>query len=204
MSEKDQDTEQRIKQAASKIFHQKGFAATTTRDIAQASDTNLALVNYYFRSKKKLYETIMLETLQSFFSDVVLVLNDESTSLKEKVSDAVNAYMDTLTENQNMAPFILNAVRENPVEYLARIGLLDRLKDSSFLKQFQESQIKGEIPPINPLHFMLNLLGLTVFPFIAQPMVSAVSGLTKDLYYDMIQERRRLIPLWIESMLRIS
>ena len=204
MTVKDQDTEQRIKEAARKIFQEKGFAATKTRDIAEASNTNLALVNYYFRSKKQLYETIMFETLQSFFSGVVIVLNDESTSLKEKVHGFVNTYMDTLTEHHNMAPFILNAVRNNPEEYLAKIGLLEKVKGSSFIRQFQESVQNGEIPPINPLHFMLNLIGLTVFPFLAQPMVSAATGFPKPFYYEMIQERRRLIPLWIDSMLSVS
>ena len=41
-------TEQKIIEAAQKIFTQKGFAATRTRDIAEESGINLALINYYF------------------------------------------------------------------------------------------------------------------------------------------------------------
>ena len=44
-SEKHQDTEQRIKEAASKMFHEKGFAATKTRDIAEAARPSVRVRN---------------------------------------------------------------------------------------------------------------------------------------------------------------
>ena len=47
-------------------------------------------------------------------------------------------------------------------------------------------------------------MGLVVFPFIAQPMVSAASGIPKDDYLEMLQERKRLIPLWVEAMLTVK
>ena len=50
----DLTTEQKIAAAARKIFTQKGYAATKTRDIAEEAGINLALVNYYFGSKENL------------------------------------------------------------------------------------------------------------------------------------------------------
>lgn len=204
MSKKEQDTELKIKEAARQIFQEKGFAATKTRDIAEKSGINLALLNYYFRSKKKLFNIIMLETMQSFFSGLVTILNDENTSLKEKMERFVSYYIDLLAENNNVATFILNSVRENPDEFVSKIGLLDRAKDSVFVKQFQAAIIKGEAPPINPIHFMLNLMGLVVFPFIAQPMIATVTGMSNDFYLEMMEERKRLIPLWIEAMFSVK
>jgi AcrR family transcriptional regulator len=52
----DTTTEAKIKNAARVVFHKKGFAATRTRDIAEEAGINLALLNYYFRSKEKLFE----------------------------------------------------------------------------------------------------------------------------------------------------
>lgn len=49
---KDQSTEQKIIEAARTVFTKKGFAATRTRDIADEAGINLALLNYYFGSKK--------------------------------------------------------------------------------------------------------------------------------------------------------
>ena len=49
-------TEQKIVEAARKIFTQKGYAATKTRDIAEEAGINLALLNYYFGSKENLFK----------------------------------------------------------------------------------------------------------------------------------------------------
>ena len=204
MPKKELDTENKIKEAARKVFQEKGFAATKTRDIAAAADINLALVNYYFRSKKKLFDLIMIETMQSFFSGVITIFNAEETSLKEKVSIFASHYIDLLSKNHNVAPFIINSVRDSPEEYISKIGIMDKARHSVFVKQFGEGVMKGEIPPINPIHFILNLMGLVVFPFIAQPMISVVTGIEKDSFFEMIQDRKRLIPLWIESMLTVK
>jgi len=204
MSKKEQDTENKIKEAARVVFQEKGFAASKTRDIAEEADINLALLNYYFRSKKKLFDIIMLETLQDVFSGVVSILEDKQTSLNEKIVSLVNHYIDILTENINMASFIINTVRDHPNEYISKIGMLDSIKNSLFIEQFKEAKLKGEIPPINPIHFLLNLMGLIVFPFIAQPIISSAINIQKNDFFEIIQERKRLIPLWIESMLSVQ
>ena len=77
---KDNNTEARIKEAARIVFLNKGFAATRTRDIAEEAGINLALLNYYFRSKQKLFNLIMLDALKIFLSSIYDVIND--TQLK--------------------------------------------------------------------------------------------------------------------------
>lgn len=51
---RDLSTEEKILKAATKVFTEKGYAGTRTRDIAEEAGINLALLNYYFRSKEKL------------------------------------------------------------------------------------------------------------------------------------------------------
>ena len=75
------ETEIKIKTAAKSLFLEKGYSARTTRDISKESEVNLALLNYYFTSKKKLFEIIMLETFYDFISKMVEVYNDEKSSL---------------------------------------------------------------------------------------------------------------------------
>src|SRR6187431_1800804 len=92
----DLDTEAKIKNAARVVFHKKGFAATRTRDIAEEAGINLALLNYYFRSKEKLFNIIMLETFSGFIKSIVVVFNDETTTLENKMESIANAYIDLL------------------------------------------------------------------------------------------------------------
>lgn len=49
------DTRQRLLNAAGKVFAEKGFTATTIREICNAAEANIASVNYYFGDKERLY-----------------------------------------------------------------------------------------------------------------------------------------------------
>jgi TetR/AcrR family transcriptional regulator, regulator of cefoperazone and chloramphenicol sensitivity len=56
ISEKqDHDAQTRLLEAASDVFAEKGFRDATIVDICERARTNIAAVNYYFRSKEKLY-----------------------------------------------------------------------------------------------------------------------------------------------------
>src|SRR5690606_19330293 len=92
----DTSTEEKIKNAARLVFNQKGYAGTRTRDIAEQAGINLALLNYYFRSKQKLFDLIMLETMQDFIQSMKTVFNDKNTSLQSKVEAVASRYIDLL------------------------------------------------------------------------------------------------------------
>jgi AcrR family transcriptional regulator len=49
------NTQARVLEAASTLFAAKGFRGTTVADICRHAGANIAAVNYYFGSKKKLY-----------------------------------------------------------------------------------------------------------------------------------------------------
>ena len=77
------NTELKIRDAAKLLFLKKGYSATTTRDIAKESQINLALLNYYFTSKRRLFEIIMFETLYDFLNKMVEVYNDKETTIRK-------------------------------------------------------------------------------------------------------------------------
>ena len=53
----------RLLRTALKLFAQKGFAKTSTREIAQAAGTNLAAIAYYFGDKTGLYSACFSEPM---------------------------------------------------------------------------------------------------------------------------------------------
>ena len=55
------DPRRRILNAAGPIFAEKGYEATTVREICQAAGVNLAAVNYYFGGKERLYGEALRE-----------------------------------------------------------------------------------------------------------------------------------------------
>lgn len=195
--ELDNSTEEKIKEAARKLFMQKGFAATKTRDIAAEADINLALLNYYFRSKEKLFELIIRERLQQFIQGIKLVFNDESTTFYEKIETLAVHYIDMLSEQPDLPLFILSELRAQPLQVLNKLGVKDFLMSSVFIKQLFEEMKAGNITPVHPLHFMANLMGSLVFPFVASPILKGITEMDQETFNNLMQERKKLVPQWI-------
>lgn len=199
---KDSTTEEKIKTAAKTVFYKKGFAATRTRDIAEEAGLNLALLNYYFRSKAKLFEIIMTETFTGFIGSMKVILNDEKTSLEQKVITIAERYIDFISVEPEIPTFILTEIRNNPEELLKKLPIKEIVNDSVFIKQFQEAVQNKEITEPNPLHFLMNLLGLVVFPFIVKPIIMGSRNLKTEQFHALMQERKKKIPIWINMMFK--
>ncbi len=197
-------TEEKIKEAARKLFTQKGFAAVRTRDIADEAGINLALLNYYFRSKQKLFDIIMLENFRKFLHIVSGRVLDDSLTLEEKIALLVDIEIDMLTQNPDLPLFVLNEIRVNPNKIAMEMHSGDVPGVSRLLAQLISANGSGEAPQMQPLHFLANLIGLTVFPFVGRPMLQKITGVDEDAFYKMMQERKKLIPIWIKAILNCS
>lgn len=191
---KDISTEEKIKEAARIVFTRKGFAATRTRDIAEEAGLNLALLNYYFRSKEKLFHLIMEEKFEQFFGTIARLLNDEGSSLEEKVQAVANDYIDMLLQNPDLPIFVLSEIKNNPGLFSDRIA--GKLMTSKFYEQL--SSIR---PDINVFHFILNLLSMIIFPILAEPIITRTEAFKSGEFKKFVLERKKMIPIWFNTIL---
>ncbi len=200
---KDGSAEEKIKEAARKLFTQKGFAAVKTRDIAEAAGINLALLNYYFRSKQKLFDIIMMENLQQFIQGSVFkIISDGELPFEEKIEKIVMSYIGMLTKNPDLPFFILNEMKSNPAQFGAKMETVLAPMRVSFLRELQQAADAGKMAPMHPFHFIANLIGLTVFPFIARPLLQRVTNVNNQEFAALIEERKKLVPQWMNSLLQ--
>jgi len=197
----DATTHQKIKTAARMVFHQKGYAATRTRHIAEAAGINLALLNYYFKSKEQLFNLIMLETFTELVATIKEIVTNPNTSLHQKVSNLVATYIDQLLQEPQIPLFIVSEIRNNPQILVNTLQVPNIIFQSAFARQYAQSVQNGSIAPLPIMHFLMNLLGFTVFPFIAQPMLQTIGSLTPEQFTQMMQERKQLIPKWVAALL---
>jgi len=198
----DINTEAKIKAAARVVFHKKGFAATRTRDIAEEAKINLALLNYYFRSKEKLFELIMFETVTGFMQNMGIVFNDETTTLEKKIQLVAENYIDTITAEPEIPLFIMSELRSHGAGFLDKLPTANAILQSTFIKQYEEAVKNGKITDVNPLHFLMNVMGLVIFPFISSPMLKKIGKLSDRQFDKLMQERKKLIPVWIKAMFK--
>lgn len=198
VAEKGPSTEEKIKEAARVVFTRKGFAATRTRDIAEEAGMNLALLNYYFRSKEKLFELIMMEKMSNFFGAIVPIFNNNDLSLEEKIANISGNYIDLLMDNPDLPIFVLSELRLNTGQFVTKLPI-QRLSDSSMMKQIRERR-----PELHPSQFLMNVLGLTVFPFIMKPVLEQSGLLSERAFQVQMAQRKKLIPKWVKAMLKAS
>jgi len=198
----DTSTEEKIKNAARTVFYKKGYAAARTRDIAEEAGINLALLNYYFRSKEKLFNIIMTETLSGFIQRMIVVLNDETTTLEKKTELIASKYIDLIIKEPEVPTFIISEIRNNPDMLLEKIPLKEIVNKSIFFKQHQKALEGNESIESNPLQFLMNLMGLIVFPFIAKPLIMGISGINTEAFNQMMLERKKMIPVWIKTIMK--
>lgn len=203
VKEKPLSAELRIKEAARKVFTQKGYAAARTRDIAEEAGMNLALLNYYYRSKEKLFELVMLESIKDFFLGLTGILNNPDTGLGEKLELLADSYISMLIREPNFPLFMLSELQANPDKLIELTGTKDFMNKSVFFQQMAVHLKKNKMN-FSPMHVVMNMIGITVFPFIGKPMIKLMSGIKDKEFLQLMEERRKLIPVWMKAMFKIN
>jgi len=189
---KDVTTEEKIIQAARVLFTNKGYAATRTRDIAEAAGINLALLNYYYRSKEKLFHIVMSENRAQLFSVIFPIVNNHSLSLEEKISLLIENYIDLLLRYPELPMFVFHEIKSRPEFFKNQLQVKAILQQSSLVKQ-----MRAHNPDIEPVQFIVSLLGMTIFPFVAKQILFQDA----EQFRVMMEERKKLVPQWAMAIL---
>lgn len=94
MSINDLDTTRdRIVEAAGQIFAERGFDATTVRDICQRAEANIAAVNYYFGDKQRLYVEAVVRAHRWRMERAKLPDWPANTSPQKKLADFIRTFI---------------------------------------------------------------------------------------------------------------
>lgn len=165
-------TEEKIKEAARKIFLQKGFAGTKIRDIAEEANINIALLNYYFRSKEKLFDAIFNEALAELLSGMLSILDDRSLSFEEKIISVVHSDTEQLKKNPLLPNFVFNGINNNIDKIIQKFpNILIDFENAHFVEQFKEGVAQGKYRNIHHDHLYSCMQGMILQPFIEKTML---------------------------------
>ena len=66
MSAEQLTSEQKILDAAKRVFETKGYTGARMQEIADEAGISKAALHYYFRSKEKLFDRIFEDTISAF------------------------------------------------------------------------------------------------------------------------------------------
>ena len=109
------DTEQKILQAATEIFLEKGHDGARMQVIADKAGINKALLHYYFRSKDKLFRTVFKKELQSMLASIFNLISPED-NFEEFLNKFIYGYLENISSRKHIMSFILWELDKSPAE----------------------------------------------------------------------------------------
>ena len=191
--EKTPDTAQVILDSAERLFLEKGFALTSTTEIAREAGCNQALVHYYYRTKERLFESIFEMKVRLFIRSFMAIGNRD-IPFAEKLREKIEAHFDILAKNQRLPFLIMNELLTND----ARIkSIREKIEDlgHTVLGQFEaELSVEieaGRIRPIAPLDLVLTIISMNVSLFLARPILDELLGLDDAAFKELVARRKK-------------
>jgi AcrR family transcriptional regulator len=113
MTEDEKDTEQRIFEAACRVFQRKGYFGTRMQEIADEANINKSMLHYYYRSKDQLFQKVYRQQMGRILP-VMFELWNADLPLDEKVEKIVDNFYSFLGTNPRMPHFFIHEMNENP------------------------------------------------------------------------------------------
>jgi len=192
------ETEKKIIGSAEKLFYRKGKAGASMQDIADDAGINRTLLNYYFRSKDKLFEAVFRNALGRFVPGIAAMLHSE-ISFEDYIPGMIETIIDTMLENPQIPIFVLQELSSNPdrMQQIIREMGIDPVRTAEKIG-IEQGKDRGE----DPRQVILNLLSLCIFPFAARPVVTEVlfNGNNED-FVNAMKERKELLPELIKKFM---
>lgn len=176
-----QSTEEKIKQAALSVFIQKGSANCTSREIAREAGMNVALVNYYFRSKSKLFALIFESVMQDFLKSMVQVFSSD-LPIREKIKILIEREFEFLGKHPDIPNFVLNELARNPEAIHGIIPVLQMVNESGVFDEAKKLQEQGDMRQMDIVQITLLIMSNCQYPFMAQPLMKVVHGVSTETY----------------------
>jgi len=174
MTENEKQTEEKIFESATEVFLTKGMDGARMKDIANHAGINKALLHYYYRTKDHLFNAVFEKIAGQMFKKFAPVL-DENLSLEEKLRFFFKEHISFLQKNPRLPAFFLHEINRNPERIRKMIQGLDIHKLWSTLeKQHKEEFVKYNITREAIPQLMTTIASLSVFPFLAKAIVSAL------------------------------
>lgn len=155
------ESEQKILDAAKKIFEASGYAGARMQHIADEAGISKASLHYYFRSKEKLFERIFHETMEEFMK-VLLLWSEDSEDWELKIRTFITEFFKFLRTNSLL--FILREINRNP----DLLSNTPRKKKMGFMSYFEKLQEKGVLKHVDLQLIYVFMHSLCSYPLINQ------------------------------------
>ena len=189
----DQSLEQSILEIAEKLFLEKGFAQTSTTEIAKEVGCNQALVHYYFRTKDNLFNVIFEQKFKLFFQGIFEMKNMGELKFQDKLKHIIETHFDMLRQNPKMPFLIITELSRRPEQIIILREKLHALPEKVFSELNNDLKLEielGNIREISLTDLIINMLSLNIALFVMMPIAEKILQLNETQKEMMITHRK--------------
>ena len=202
MSKRD-TTEQSILVAATKVFKTKGYDGATLQDIADEANTTKSMMNYYFRSKDRLFAAVFKIQFQQFMEGLAAFIRSDM-SIYDKIVRLVEFDTERLNSFPMLPVFIINEINRNPELVQTIMSDVPSHAVESLNKQIRAEVKKKTIKKIRAEDLLLNIQSLMVFPVLTKPLQMKVFNKSEKEIEAMLNARKKMIVELIWNSIKAS
>ncbi|MDD4820273.1 MAG: TetR/AcrR family transcriptional regulator [Flavobacteriales bacterium] len=192
--EQEKDIETRILCAAREVFIRKGYDTATMSDIALLAGMSRTSVNYYFRTKERLFEAIFEEIIAKVYPQMEEIV-DKNCSYIEKIGLLADQYQTLIIQYPSLPVFLVREIQRdcNHLIKTATKLLGDCKVPASLLTQLLSEMEKGNIRKMNPADVLTTFIGSFVFPLLTENMITTLLfDNDKEKFSQYITHRKEL------------
>ena len=190
MTEKDKQTEEKIFESATEVFTEKGMDGARMKEIAEHAGINKSLLHYYYRTKDHLFNAVFEMIVGQMFKKFAPIL-DENLSLEDKIRFFFKEHITFLEKNPRLPGFLINELHRNPTRIKRLIQGIDINKLWSTLEeQHKEELTRYNITRETIPQLMTSIAAMSVFPFVAKPIVASIMEKMGYDFNEYIEERK--------------
>lgn len=198
---KNQDTEGQILNAAESVFQKKGMDGARMQEIADAAGINKAMLHYYYRSKQLLFEAVFSKAFSLLAPQLNKILNDDS-SIEEKVKNFTHNYISFISKHPYLPNFIINELNRNPkffekIQQSATFPSLEKFKN-----QVSDEVEQGILKPVDGDQLFINIISLNIFPFVASPLIKGFLKIGDKGFKQLMEQRKTAVSEFIINSIK--
>jgi TetR/AcrR family transcriptional regulator, cholesterol catabolism regulator len=148
---------QQIEEKATELFQEKGYAATSMRDLAQVLGIEAASLYSHIKSKEEILQKTCFQMAEEFFKAWSAVEN-ENSSIAAKMRKAMIVHVQVVTKNTAASAVFFNEWRHLSEPHLGDFLAMRDDYEGRFMQIILDGMASGEFKNVDKKFMMLTIL----------------------------------------------
>ena len=153
---------------------------------------NVALVNYYFRSKQQLFQVVFNAIMEEFLTGMIEVFSAD-ISLEKKLSILIDREFEFYAQNPELPGFVLNEIGKNPTLADQNRAAFKRMEQTGVFQEAIDAQLSGKMRKLDMFDLTMLIMSNCQFPFISKSIMSSIMDIETEILNEKIMNYKHVV-----------